>query len=141
MVAVALFGAALTGCGGGDDGESDADRAEAVVKDQLTAIDENNVDDFCATLTPGYARTFTRQIATFTKSDLKRCADAFRKARSLSDTPTFEGKELAGTDIDELDFKTSVNGSKATVRGPEGVARYELVLQGGEWKIDRAKAN
>ena len=140
LIAVALLAGA---CGGGDDGDgpSEADRAEAVVRDQLRAIEDENAADFCATLTPEYARTFTRQIAGATSSELKDCPAAFSKARSLSDSPTFEGRDIAGQDIDEIDFHTNVDGSTAAVEGPRRVARYELVQQGGEWKVNRAKAN
>lgn len=71
--ALVLLALAAAGCGEDDEGDAPAgggQAAEAKVKDQLEAIADNRADAFCATLTPEYGRTFTRQIATATDTKL-----------------------------------------------------------------------
>jgi hypothetical protein len=148
VLALALVG---TGCGGGDDKKS-ADggggpAAEAKVKENLKAIKAKDGKAFCNTLEDAYQVTFQTQISTFTQDqNIKDCPAAMNKALGLAGAsgPKFESEPLSGQDIDKIDLKSSVvqkDGKyTATVKGPKGLASYDLVVEDGEWLITKAEA-
>jgi hypothetical protein len=153
LVTTAVLALALVGAGcGGDDNKSSGDAgggpaAEAKVKENLKAIKAKDAQGFCDTLEDGYKVRFQTQIAKFTKDQsVKDCPGALNKAIKLAPTTgaTFEAEPLAQLDIDGLDLKSSVVQKQdewtATVKGPRGVASYDLVTVDGEWKIARAKS-
>ena len=127
LAALICLLAVISGCGGGDDDEKDA---EQTVRDFVTAVNERDADTYCDEL---ITKEF-REQTTFATGDeaAESCKRQFKAITGLQ----IELVRIVGTKVD---------GDKATVtavlrrQGQRARQVYELAKDGGDWKLSGAR--
>jgi hypothetical protein len=147
-LAVAALAFAGVGCGGSDkDSAADAGGgpgAEQTVKDYLTALGKRDGPKACGFFTDDYRDEITKQLKANGAPQGEDCAGALG-AVLVTNAPRFEGEPIESVQVDTLELKSAVTQGSgewtAKIDGPQGMAHYELVTQGGEWRIKQADAS